>query len=271
MKKCLLLAVLLLGSLILLQRYAASRQAEVDRLKVSLAAKLASLQTPHAGLIVERDEIHQAILRDEEVISGRRAEEQHRVEWQERMAYDPKYARTPRERTILEIAEIAGDESIDAQQVLEKVAELASPRNAEVTVEEQEGAFRVKVAFDMAVMTSGEEGSRTKHSTIDSLKRETTEIIARVMKDLYDHCGKRDIEQIEVACKHGVEEWIAPGIPGPTSIIVIYDCRMSTADVVKIGNWRSVQLHTVADHLEVQHNNFPNIRIKFTTVPSYDR
>ena len=119
-------------------------------------------------------------------------------------------------------------------------------------------------------MTSGEEGSRTKHHTIDSLKREVIEIISRVSKDMYDHCGQKGIGSIAAACTHGVRQ-TQFGLPfgGTTVTKTIYQCSITGSDAKKIPDWRGVPLHKVEDMLAVEHNEFPYLRIVTTTTRGF--
>lgn len=213
-----LVAVLAVGAFTLSQR----QGARMRDLKAQFQAEIDRLEAENQQRRQQDAAEHDKSMSDSELISGSRAATAHEAEWNRRLAYDPELATTLREKTILEIEAISKDRSMAAQKILEKVAKLASPRNSEIEVETMAQGFRVDVKFDMSVMTSGEQGSRTKHNSIDSLKRETVEIIARVLKDLYDHCGQKGIDNIAVACTHGVQVSSSPaGIAGtfrpPTS------------------------------------------------------
>jgi hypothetical protein len=216
-------------------------------------------------------EEHKKEMADKDLISGNRALEAHEQEWKKRSEYDPAFARTTREKTILQISSLAKDKSLPAKDLLQKVAVLAAPRNSKVVVTPNENSFQIAVSFDMSVMTSGEEGSRTKHTTIESLKREAIEIISRVARDMYDHCGQKEIESIGVACTHGVKQ-SQFGIPSSTSHTItttIYKCAISGTDAKKVPSWRDVPLHKVEAMLKVEHDEFPYLRIIVTTVPSF--
>ncbi len=98
------------------------------------------------------------------------------------------------------------DDSQTVKSLLHRVATLAAPNNAKVSVDLEDRGYRVRAAFNMDVMIHGEEGASTKHRSKDSLQHEVRLIISRVMKDLYEHCGQHGIESIQVACEHGVIE-----------------------------------------------------------------
>jgi len=214
---------------------------------------------------------HKKEMADNDLTSGNRAHEAHEQEWKKRSEYDPAFARTTREKTILEISALAKDKSLPAKELLQKVAVLAAPQKSTVEVALMENGFQIAVTFDMSVMTSGEEGSRTKHSTIDSLKREVIEIISRVAKDMYDHCGQKGIETISLACTHGVQQsqFGIPSINSPTITTTIYKCAVSGKDAKKIPNWRGIPLHKVEGMLKVEYDEFPNLSIVVTTTPGF--
>jgi len=213
------------------------------------------------------------------LISGRKARASHSAEWLKREAHETDLATTAIEKTILEMDRISKEQATSPKEILEKVARLASPKRSDITVTAWQDVWVVRVGFDMAVMTRGEEGSSTKHTTKDDLKREVVEIISRVMKDLYDHCGDRGIHKIEVACKHGVREQVVgpSGFAlsdlgfdtGTTVMKEIYRASIPAAAARKVSDWRKVPLHNVSDMLTVDHDEFPYLRISTQQVPSF--
>jgi hypothetical protein len=111
----------------------------------------------------------------------------HKDEWHKRLSYDPQYAISPREQAILKMISISTDKTLPTDQILREVALLAAPHGSKIYISEEWDGYAVNVSFEMALMSSGEFGSFTKHSTVESLREEVIDIIGRVMKDLYEH------------------------------------------------------------------------------------
>ncbi|MBL7129582.1 MAG: hypothetical protein ISS16_11440 [Ignavibacteria bacterium] len=192
----------------------------------------------------------------------------HIEEFHKRLSYDPQFAYTSREKTILKMISISHDKTLSNDHILIEVATLASPKNSKVEISKLGECYIVNVAFDMAVMTYGEYGAYTKHSTKASLKQEVITLISRVMKDLYDHCGTRTIEKIVVACEHGVIYKRYPVLPGVNhqtktfQMTVIYKCSISKTQALKVANWREAKLHQVSSMLKVDNDMFPYLNIQ---------
>jgi len=269
MKKA-LFPVCLIGILALWGVFLVRRgERQVRQLKTQYEAEIEKLTAADKRQAEQDLAQHRKDMADNELTSGNRAREAHEQEWTKRSEYDPAFARTTREKTILQISALAKDKSLPAQELLQRVAVLAAPRKSTVEVTSAEDGFRLVVTFDMSVMTSGEEGSRTKHSTIDSLKREVIEIISRVSKDMYDHCGQKGIDSIAAACTHGVRQSqfgiTLQGIVTKT----IYKCSITGAEAKRVPDWRGVPLHKVEDMLKVEQDEFPNLRIVTTTTQGF--
>jgi hypothetical protein len=213
----------------------------------------------------ERSQMQQ--LADIDLVNGAKARRQHEEEWQQRLTNAPVFAVSRRERIILQIASISNNSNLSPAQVLEQVATLSSPRGAKIHVASEGGELRVQVVFDMSALTSGEQGARTKHYTVKALKAEAVELMARVFRDLYLHCGRRGISDISVACTHGV--LIDAGSPAlsRTATQTIYQCHIPEANARKVDDWGRSPLHRVIDVFDVQTDDFPNLRIQTTSSP----
>jgi len=258
MKNVMFLAVFVIfaiGALYFIQR----EEAQVHELRTRYEAQIAHLTAANQRLTEQDLAEQQKELVDTDLVSGNRARQAHEQEWKRRSEYDPSFARTAREKTILQISALARDKELPAIDILRRVAILAAPKLATVEVVPTGSGYRLLITFDMSVMTSGEEGALTKHLTIDSLKEEVVEIISRVSKDMYDHCGHKGIGRIAVACTHGVMNDDLTG--GGTETKTIYQCAISGSDAKKVPDWRSVPIHKVAGLLQVEHNEFPDLRI----------
>lgn len=270
MKKTLLpvslLGLLVLGAVILIQR----GKNDIRQLRTQYETEIERLEAANQSQAEQDLAKHRKLMEDNELISGNRARQSHEQEWNRRTEFDPAFARTKREKTILDIVALSKQESLPAQELLQRVAILSAPKESSVDVTPTQGGFRVAVTFDMSVMTSGEQGSRTKHTSIESLKREVVEIMSHVSKDMYDHCGQKGIATISVACTHGVQQsQFGLSFGGTTVTTTIYQCAISQAKAKKVPDWRRMPLHKVAEMFEVEHDEFPHLRIVTTTTSGF--
>ena len=261
-----LVGSLALGAWLLVHR----ERSRIRELRDQYDSEISRLEAAQVAQAEKALAKHRQRMADDALVSGKRARAKHEQEWNRRCEYDSAFAITPREKTILEIAALSKDRSLPAKELLQRVATLAAPKNSTVEVTAVQRGFRVVVTFDMSTMTSGEEGSRTKHTSIESLKREVVEIMSRVSKDMHDHCGRKGIRSISVACTHGVRQ-SQFGLPLAGTIVTktIYKCAITGADAKKVPDWRRVPLHKIADMFKVEHDEFPYLRIVTTTLPGF--
>lgn len=261
-----IIGVVVLGGTILVRR----GENELHQLRTQYEAEIERLAAANQRQTEQDLAEHRKLMEDNELISGNRARQSHEQEWNRRTKFDPAFARTKREKTILDIVALSKQESLPAQELLQRVSTLAAPKKSTSEVTLVKGGFRVAVTFDMSVMTSGEQGSRTKHTSIESLKREVVEIMSHVSKDMYDHCGQKGIATISVSCTHGVQQsQFGLSFGGTTVTKTIYKCAITGSDARKVADWRRVPLHKVADMFRVEHNEFPYLRIVTTTTPGF--
>jgi hypothetical protein len=207
-------------------------------------------------------ETHHKMLSDTWVVSGASARRRHQQEFEARTKHDPRYAQSSREKVILKMEAISGDASADSIEVLKQVATLAAPKGATVKVDRGSSGATINVVFDLSSMTRGEAGAKTKHHSIDALKNETLDIMARIFRDLYDHCGNRGIQHIDLACTHMVTQTRY----NVESDVVweIFKCNVLPNPAV---DWRRVPIHKVQEMFHVEDDDFPNIRIRIVNTP----
>jgi len=79
---------------------------------------------------------------------------------------------------------------------IKAVALEASPKGSDIDVDESLQGLSLRIDFDMSSMTSGEHGTRTKHTTKESLKKEVITLISRVTNDVFQFCRDFDLEAI---------------------------------------------------------------------------
>jgi len=144
----------------------------------------------------------------------------------------------------------------------------------------------LSVSFDMSSLTSGEQGSRTKHHTKAQLRREVEDLTARVFKDVFFHCGRREIAAVAVGCKHGVVmRGQAPPdkaahrardeLPlfwqveadlatrdGEVKDIVLFMSEITHSTASTIHDWRTIKTYELAERWHVVQDEFPHIEIE---------
>lgn len=204
---------------------------------------------------------HQERLNNDDITSGRIAQQFHKDEWSERNNKNPIYAQSKREKAIIEVAEISSDEKFSDVDVLEKVAKMIAPNKAKVKLIKMKGGYKIDLSFDMAEVTTGEHGARTKHHTIESLKREVVDIVSWVMKDMFEHCKSRSLSAVQVACQHGVKQSSFGSSTGPVKMQDIYKVKMGKKEARKIYDWKVVPAYQIAEAWTTVKNEFPKLRI----------
>ena len=177
---------------------------EIDSLKQTYAAKLAS--------------VDKAALR-------KTAEAHYGEIWLQRKNFDRRYAVSPREIAQLEMQSLASDRSRPINEIIRAIAIKASPRNSNVRVTTQGGQTRLDIDFEMSELTAGEDGSRTKHTTLASLKDEVVRLISKVTNDAFQFCQDLDLETVAIGCRHGVNEG------GSRNNLIIYKVTLDKHDI----------------------------------------
>ena len=237
--------------------------------------------------------VHQERLDDAPRIARERiAYAAHMDEWERRTAHDPELASTAREKTLVRMQALA-QSGLTAVERLKEIATLASPRQSNVKVRGAPGQYRVHVTFNLTELTSGEQGSATKHKSVASLKREVVSTICRIMRDLYRHCGTQDLRDVTVGCQRGVlareldqdklrrsgmtMKELAQRLQNASPIsrerlmqsvtterlttMTIYRAALDRRATRRIGDWQSAQLHEIENILSRVEDEFPNMKL----------
>jgi len=232
---------------------------------------------------------HQARLRDSAFLAAEIARHQRETdarleaarmrreeEWRSRVAHDPGFARTPMEQGLLEMARVGADPAVATRAALTKVANLASPPGSRVEVAPVGGGFAIKVAFKMSALVAGEAGARTKHTTSEAFRREARELSARVLRDIYDSCGKREIAGLQVTCNHAVrQEQPLPDFLTSEEredlkrrpifrMSRVYRVSVDSQAARRIGSFRQASLTELLAAMQVTYDRIPEIVGKFT-------
>ena len=247
-----------------------SRRGKLALLQQQFKAELATIERANQQKLEADEKAHQALLLDDNFIQGRKANEAHKKEWEQRMSHEPQLARTPIEKTMREMEALGNNPDLPAREILEKVAQMSSPYDSRIEVIESRGKFVIKVAYRMSSMTLGELGAITKHHSVDSLRKEVVEISSKVVRDLYDYCGRRGIRRIMVSCNHPLKR--IPGNTPPSEreeafnrapVVwgVLYRCTIPEKAAQTVPSWRKLPLHRITDMLEAE-DGFRNLDIR---------
>ena len=206
-------------------------------------------------------------------LSGAAARQAHDREWAARLAHDSAFARTPLEKNLLAMKRWGADPTLVAQEALEKVALLASPRGSRIEVAGGPDGYQVRVAYMMSQLSENEAGAVTKHHTTQAMRAEIQELSARVMRDLYQSCGSRGIRSIVVSCNHTLLDPIIPlnstpeekdklsrrALPKPTRL---YRVNLDQAHARSVVDWRRVSLSRILQMANVEYDGLTRLIIR---------
>jgi len=190
---------------------------------------------------------HKAFLSYESILNARRS-------------FDRRYALTPREKSQLRMREIAGDSTKSYDQAVIAVAKETSPKGSDVKVSRTLRGTVLHIDFDMASMTSGEQGTRTKHHTKESFKKEVVSLISKVTNDVFQFCKDLDLDTIHVGCRHHVEV----SNPNGSNIVenmMLYKISVEKSKAQNLSNNPFLDIYSTTQYLKVEDDNFSEIEI----------
>lgn len=183
--------------------------------------------------------------------------------WQERINFDSKYAITPREKAQLEMLALSKDRTKNIVDIIKIIAQKAAPRNSNVNVYSSTKGYNLDINFDMSELSSGEDGTRTKHETIDSLKQDVIRLISKVTNDVYQFSQSLDLESIAIGCRHFVNQYDADyGTSLGEENIVIYKIRLDKKDLCELKNNPFLDIYSTTKYFKVEEDDFPNLKIE---------
>lgn len=223
----------------------------VEQMEAGFVSEIAVLKEKYTGEIakIDRDKLKE------------RARIHYAKIWQERENYDSRFAMTPRERAKLEMLALAKDKNKSVEQILRSIAEKASPKNSQVDVNTTNRGLELDVEFDMSELTSGEKGSRTKHTTVDSLRKEVVILISRVTNDVYEFCRDIDLETISIGCRHFVKYDHRYGSL-PEENITLYRIRLDKKDIRELKHDYFLDFYSTRKYFKVVEDNFASVYIE---------
>jgi hypothetical protein len=216
---------------------------------------------------------HRTRLQDSALVSGELARANHASEWRKRLAHDPEFAHSALERTILKMQKVGGDPSLAAREALDEVARLAAPPGSRVEVTNAYDKFAVRVAFKMSALSRAEAGLGTKHRSIESMRRETREASAAVIRELFDYCGARGIARLSVSCNHAVyRHGYIPGAAteaerkelekrGAVMMACLYRVTIDASQAMGVGSWRAISIPQVMQIMRVDYDAMTGLKL----------
>lgn len=194
---------------------------------------------------------------------GKKAEAHYDKIWQERINLDSKYAITPREKAQLEMLALSKDRTKKIEDIIKVVALKAAPRNSTVNVYTSTKGYNLDIDFDMSELSSGEDGTKTKHETIDSLKQNVIRLISKVTSDVYQFSQSLDLESIAIGCRHFVNQYdVDYGTSLGEQNIVLYKIRLDKKDLGELKNNPFLDIYSTTKYFKVEEDDFPNLKIE---------
>ncbi|MFH1621704.1 MAG: hypothetical protein ABIA97_01085 [Candidatus Omnitrophota bacterium] len=181
--------------------------------------------------------------------------------WDERKNYDKKYAITTREKVQMEMLALASDSTKEINKIVSEIAAKVAPENSEIKSYVTNKGVLLSVDFSMSDVTRGEEGTRTKHFSIDSLKNETLRLVSRVSNDVYNFCRDLDLETITIGCKHEVTISYPDGTNAGKDELVIFKVRLDKQNIRELKHNPFLDTYSVTQYLNVIEDNFSTLRI----------
>jgi hypothetical protein len=188
------------------------------------------------------------------------AVEKYDAEFAARKSYDKRFALSAREMAQLKMQELGSDSSKSYHDGIQALAQLASPSGSDIDVSESPRGIALRIEFEMSSMTSGEHGTRTKHNTTDSLRKEVVSIVSRVTNDIFQSCKDLDLEAIYVGCRHLVQTEDQNGQTNE-EITVLYKTRIQKSNIQELTNNPFLEVYSTSRYLEVEEDNFDTIEI----------
>ena len=177
-----------------------------------------------------------------------------------RRSFDKQYALTSREKAQLYMLNLATDSTKSYHEAIKAVAEQASPQGSDIRISESSKGIALHIDFDMSTLTSGEHGTRTKHHTIESLKKEVITLISRVTNDVFQFCRDLDLDTIYVGCRHYVSTQDLLGRERDENKI-LYKIRIQKSRILKLSSDPFLDIYSTGQYFQIDEDNFSEIEI----------
>ena len=255
-----------------LEALIAHQTQELTATKSSWAAALAEEIAGHQRAEAALEQAHESHLKDPSFLSGEGAEARHEIEWNLRTQHDPRFAKTPMETTLLTMERLGKDPSIAAIDALREVALLAAPKGSRIEVSPSGNGFSVKVAFKLSALARNESGGITKHHSADALREEVRQVSAQLTRQLFDYCGSRGIERLQLSCNRALRRTSIPGNAteaekrellrrAPLTMASIYRLSVLGSEARNFTAWRTTPNRAVMDLFHIESDGLLTLSI----------
>ena len=181
----------------------------------------------------------------------------------ERKAYSKKYALTKREKAQLRMRSLSKDKTKHSQEIIAEIAREAAPQGSAINVRATKSGFSLDVEFPMSALSDGEQGSRTKHETIHSLKKEVVSLISQVTSDVFQFCQDIDLEAISLGCRHVVTVSRPDGTTEDRDT-TLYKIVLERDDLRELKENPFLKIYSTTEHFKITVDVFLTLDIKET-------
>jgi hypothetical protein len=211
-------------------------------------------------ILGRRNEFEQELSAIDAALLRRSADDHYKQELSGRSSFDKRFALSPREKTQLHMQSLVSDSTKSFHDAIRAVAKEASPSGADIGVRESSQGIALHIDFNMSSMTSGENGTRTKHLTKESLRKEVVSLISRVTNDIFQFCNDLELASIHIGCRHIVKTRYEYGETRDENTM-LYKVGIQKSRIGTLTNNPFLDVYSTTRHLEVDEDNFGTIEI----------
>jgi hypothetical protein len=197
------------------------------------------------------------------VVLKTQAAEHYEKIWEERKSYSSKYAITPREKAQLEMLALSKDKTKSIEDIIRGIAIKAAPDNSTVNILSLASGYSLDIDFDMSELSSGEKGTRTKHNSIDSLKKDVIRLVSKVTNDVFEFCQDLDLESISIGCRHYVRQYDKEKNYTGNINEILYKICLNKKDLGELKDNPFLNTYLTTKYFTVEIDEFPNLEISF--------
>jgi len=199
------------------------------------------------------------------------ATEHYKKIWEDRKSYSGKYAITPREKAQLEMLALSKDKTKSIEDIISGIAIKAAPDNSTVNVLSSDPGYSLDIDFDMSELSPGEEGTRTKHNSIDSLKKDVIRLVSKVTNDVFEFCQNMDLESISIGCRHYVRQYDEGKIYIGNTNEILYKILLNKKDLRELKDNPFLDTYLTTKYFTVEIDDFPNLEISEHFGDNYEK
>jgi len=252
------LAAVIIGPVFLLDR----RNVFITEVKNEYESQFKKIQDGFTNEKISlKENYDNEIKKTDVVVLKTQAAEHYEKIWEDRKSYSGKYAITPRERAQLEMLTLSKDKTKSIEDIIRGIAIRAAPDNSTVNILSSGSGYSLDIDFDMAELSSGEKGTRTKHDSIDSLKKEVIRLVSKVTNDVFEFCQNMDLESISIGCRHYVRQYNEENIHIGDINLIIYKICLDKKDLGELKDNPFLDIYFTTKYFTVEIDDFPNLEI----------